>query len=63
MKELPELCRSLAFRPYPLGQSWFGVRLTQVGVIAGSTENLAATITFFGMHITDLRSAVGALPG
>jgi hypothetical protein len=44
-----------------LGQSWFGVRLFHVRVIAGSTKDLAAEITLLAVHITDLRSAVGAL--
>ena len=37
------------------------MRLDKMGVIAGSTKNLAAQITFLSVHITDLRSAVGAL--
>jgi len=53
--------RSLAFRLYSLGENWFGVRLAHVGVIAGSAKTVAAKITFFSVHITDLRSAVGAL--
>ena len=55
------LCGTLAFRLGTLGQSWFGVRLVHVGVITGSTKNLAAEITLLGMHITDVRSAIGAL--
>jgi hypothetical protein len=58
---LTGLCGTLAFRLDILRQSWFGVRLFHVRVIAGSTKNLAAEITFFDVHITDLRSAVGAL--
>ena len=37
------------------------MRLAHVGVTAGSTKNLAAEITFLGMYITELRSAIGAL--
>ena len=44
-----------------LGQSWFGVRLAHVGVIAGTAKDLPTEIAFFGVRITDLRSAVGAL--
>jgi hypothetical protein len=55
------LCGTLTFRLGTLGQSWFGVRLVHVGVITGSTKNLAAEITLLGMHITDVRSAIGAL--
>ena len=55
------LCGTLAFRLGTLGQSWFGVRLFHVGVIAGSTKNLAAAITFLDVHVADLRSTVGAL--
>jgi hypothetical protein len=58
---LTRLCGTLAFRLETLGQSWFGVWLLHVGVIAGSTTGLAAEITLLGVHITDLRSAVGAL--
>jgi len=43
-----------------LGQSWFGVRLAHVGVIAGTAKNLTAEIAFLGVDIADLRSAVGA---
>jgi hypothetical protein len=55
------LCGSLTFRLDALGQSWFGVGLFHVGVIAGSTKNLAAQTTFLGVYVTDLRSAIGAL--
>src|SRR5207245_9601663 len=60
-KKLLDLRRSLAFRLYSLGENWFGVRLAHVGVIAVSAKTVAAKITFFSVHITDLRSAVGAL--
>jgi len=33
------------------------------GVIAGSAKTFAAKITFFRMHITDVRATVGALRG
>jgi hypothetical protein len=52
---------TLAFRLGTLGQSWFGVRLAHVGVVTGSTKNLAAEITLLGVHIADVRSAIGAL--
>ena len=35
--------------------------LAHVGVDAGSTKDFTAEITFLHVHITDLRSAVGAL--
>ena len=55
------LGRPLAFRPETLGQRWFGVWFSHVGVIAGRAKDLAAEVAFLGVYITDLRSAVGAL--
>jgi hypothetical protein len=60
-KKNPGLCGSLSLRLETLGQRWFGVGLAHVGVIAGSTESLAAEIAFLGVYITDLGSAIGTL--